>query len=89
VRPSAAAGRSSSSSTHHRVPGPFGGRPVARGLAGGRAARAVRGSRREKLSATLEKVTARLAADAPNMRHLGADLIAHYLDPDRLPVRAR
>ena len=43
----------------------------------------------ERLAAKLEKVTARLAADAPNMRRPGADLIAHYLDPDRLPVRAR
>jgi hypothetical protein len=43
----------------------------------------------EKLAAKLEKVTARLKAGAPNMRRPGADLIAHYLDPDRLPVRAR
>jgi hypothetical protein len=31
----------------------------------------------------------RLQADAPNMRRPGADLIAHYLDPDRLPVHDR
>jgi integrase len=43
----------------------------------------------EKLAAKLEKVTARLAAGAPNMRRPGADLIAHYLNPDRLPVSAR
>jgi integrase len=43
----------------------------------------------EKLAAKLEKVTVRLEADAPNMRRLGEDLIAHYLDPDRLPVQAR
>jgi len=43
----------------------------------------------EKLAAKLVTVTARLAADAPHMRRLGADLIAHYLDPDRLPVSAR
>ncbi|TVY98996.1 hypothetical protein EAS64_42330 [Trebonia kvetii] len=43
----------------------------------------------EKLAAKLEKVTARLAADAPNMRRPGADLITHYLHPDRLPVSAR
>ena len=41
----------------------------------------------EKLAARLEKVTERLEADAPNMKRPGADLIAHYLDPDRLPVR--
>ena len=43
----------------------------------------------EKLAAKLVTVTARLAADAPNMRRSGADLIAYYLDPDRLPVSAR
>ena len=41
----------------------------------------------EKLSAELEKVKERLEADAPNMKLPGADLIAHYLDPDRLPVQ--
>jgi len=43
----------------------------------------------EKLAAKLEKVTERLAADAPNMKRPGAALIAHYLDPDRLPVDER
>ena len=43
----------------------------------------------EKLAARLEKVTERLEADAPNMKRPGADLIAHYLDPDRLPVDER
>jgi integrase len=43
----------------------------------------------ERLAARLEKVTERLAADAPNMERLGADLIAHYLDPDRLPADQR
>jgi integrase len=43
----------------------------------------------EKLAVRLEKVTERLQADAPNMRRPGADLIAHYLDPDRLPTRDR
>jgi integrase len=43
----------------------------------------------EKLAAMLEKVEIRLEADAPNMCRPGADLIAHYLDPDRLPVQAR
>ena len=42
-----------------------------------------------KLAIKLEKVTERLEADAPNMRGSGADLIAHYLDPGRLPVQAR
>jgi hypothetical protein len=43
----------------------------------------------EKLAAKLEKVTERLAADAPNMRRPGADLIAWYLNPDRLPAERR
>ena len=42
-----------------------------------------------KLAAKLEKVTERLAADAPNMRRPGADLIAWYLNPDRLPAERR
>jgi hypothetical protein len=46
-------------------------------------------SSEEKLAAELDKVTARLAADAPNMKRLGADLIRHYLDPDRLPADER
>jgi integrase len=46
-------------------------------------------SSEDKLAAKLEKVTERLAADAPNMKRPGADLIAHYLDPDRLPVNER
>jgi len=43
----------------------------------------------ERLAARLEKVTERLAADAPNMERTGADLIAHYLDADRLPADQR
>jgi integrase len=43
----------------------------------------------EKLAPKLEKITERLAADAPNMRRPGADLIAWYLNPDRLPVQDR
>ena len=43
----------------------------------------------ERLAVKLEKVAERLKADAPNMRRPGADLIAHYLDPDRLPVQDR
>jgi len=42
-----------------------------------------------KMAPKLEKVIERLQADAPNMRRPGADLIAHYLDLDRLPVRDR
>jgi hypothetical protein len=47
------------------------------------------GATEAKLAAKLEKVTERLRADAPNMERPGADLIAHYLDPDRLPVEDR
>jgi hypothetical protein len=43
----------------------------------------------EKLAAKLEKVKVRLEAGAPNMKRPGADLVAHYLDPDRLPVDQR
>uniref|UniRef100_UPI0026138CFB tyrosine-type recombinase/integrase n=1 Tax=Trebonia sp. TaxID=2767075 RepID=UPI0026138CFB len=43
----------------------------------------------DRLAAKLEKVAERLQAGAPNMRRPGADLIAHYLDPDRLPARDR
>jgi len=43
----------------------------------------------QKLAEKLEKVTERLEADAPNMKLPGAALIAHYLDPDRLPVDER
>jgi integrase len=39
-----------------------------------------------KLAVKLEKVKLRLAADAPNMKRPGSDLIAHYQDPDRLPA---
>jgi hypothetical protein len=41
----------------------------------------------DKLAAKLAKVTERLEADAPNMTLRGADLIAFYLSPDRLPVQ--
>lgn len=43
-------------------------------------------SSEDKLAAKLERVTERLAADASNLKRPGADLIAHYLDPGRLPV---
>src|ERR1022692_2262454 len=42
-----------------------------------------------ELAAKLAKVTERLRACAPDMERPGADLIAHYLDPDRLPVTRR
>jgi integrase len=41
------------------------------------------------LAAKLEQVSLRLAFDAHNMERPGADLIAHYLYPDRLPVQNR
>jgi hypothetical protein len=41
---------------------------------------------REKLAGKLEKVRQRIAAGAANMTKPGADLIAWYLNPDRLPV---
>ena len=43
----------------------------------------------DKLAAKLEKVAERLQADAPNMTKPGAALVAHYLDPDRLPAAHR
>jgi hypothetical protein len=39
------------------------------------------------LAGRLEKVIERLTADAPNLERPGADLIAFYLCPDRLPAR--
>jgi integrase len=42
-----------------------------------------------RLAAKLAVVTERLAADAPNMERPGADLIGHYLNPDRLPADRR
>ena len=47
------------------------------------------GATEAKLAAKLEKVTERLSAGAANMERPGADLIAHYLDPDRMPVQDR
>jgi len=43
----------------------------------------------ERLAVKLEKVIERLSADAPNMERPGADLIAFYLSPDRLPADRR
>jgi hypothetical protein len=47
------------------------------------------GATEAKLAAKPEKVKERLQADAVNMERPGADLIAHYLNPDRLPVADR
>jgi hypothetical protein len=47
------------------------------------------GATEAKLATKLEKVTGRLQSDAANMERSGADLIRHYLDPDRLPARDR
>ena len=38
------------------------------------------------LAARIEKITLRLAADAPGLERLGADLIGYYLSPGRLPA---
>jgi hypothetical protein len=58
---------------------------VAGGLARERQAAACEAASEERLATRLEKVTERLAADAPNMERTGADLIAHYLDPTGCP----
>ena len=42
-----------------------------------------------RLAMKLVRVQERLAADAVSMERPGTDLIAHYLDPDRLPVGKR
>ena len=47
------------------------------------------GATEAKLAAKLGKVTERLCAGAGNMERPGADLIAYYLDPGRLPVQDR
>jgi integrase len=47
------------------------------------------GATEAKLAAKLEKVRERLSAGAGNMERPGSDLIAHYLDPGRLPVEDR
>ena len=41
----------------------------------------------DRLAARLEKVTERLATGAPNLERPGADLVAFYLSPGRLPVQ--
>jgi integrase len=40
------------------------------------------------LAARIEKITLRLAADAPGLERLGGDLIGYYLSPGRLPASA-
>jgi hypothetical protein len=40
----------------------------------------------ERLAARVEKIVARLAADAPGLERPGAELIAHYLSPSRHPA---
>ena len=47
------------------------------------------GATEAKLAAKLKKVRERLSAGAANMECPGADLIAYYLNPDRLPVDER
>jgi hypothetical protein len=47
------------------------------------------GATEAKLAGKLEKVRERLQADAASMERPGANLIRHYLDPDRLPARNR
>jgi hypothetical protein len=47
------------------------------------------GATEAKLAAKLEKVAERLRAGAVNMERPGADLIAYYLNPDRLPAGQR
>jgi hypothetical protein len=47
------------------------------------------GATEAKLAAKLEKVAERLRADVVNMERPGADLIAYYLSPDRLPAGQR
>ena len=44
------------------------------------------GTTEARLAVKLEKVVERLTAGAPNMEAPGADLIAFYLSPDRLPA---
>jgi integrase len=47
------------------------------------------GATEARLAEKLELVRERLSAGAANMERPGADLIAHYLDPDRLPAARR
>ena len=47
------------------------------------------GATEARLAAKLEKVRERLSVGAANMERPGRDLIAYYLDPDRLPIGQR
>ena len=47
------------------------------------------GDEARPLAAKLERINERLSAGAFNMERPGADLIAYYLNPDRLPVNER
>ena len=51
--------------------------------------RFVQASSEAALAVKLGRVLERLSAGAPNMERSGADLVAWYLDPDRLPVDKR
>ncbi len=51
--------------------------------------RFLQGATEAKLAAQLDKVREQLSAGAANMERPGRDLIAYYLDPDRLPVGER
>jgi hypothetical protein len=51
--------------------------------------RFLQGATEAKLAAKMEKVRERLSAGAANAERPGKDLIAYYLDPDRLPVEDR
>ena len=53
------------------------------------ARRFVQASSEAGLAVKLEKVTGRLSAGAVNAERSGADLVGHYLDPDRLPAERR
>jgi integrase len=72
---------------NHRVPGPRGAGPLAAAWHENGQRQQCEAASEEKLAARLAKVTERLEADAPNMTLRGADLIAFYLSPDRLPVQ--
>ncbi len=88
--PPAAAARSSSWSAGSRCtrPGP---RAAGGGRSGTRRASGSSARRRPRRSwpPSWRRSPSGSQADAPNMRRPGADLIAHYLDPDRLPVKDR
>lgn len=59
---------------------------MAGGLAENGKRRQCEASGEQALGQKLEEVHERLALEARNTERSGKDLIAHYLDPDRLPV---